>query len=88
MIEDGQRDHIERIRERIENGERDVGEADREVLLEFSDELYLVPSQVGGHRHVKLLGHNVRMAEYAGSLADDGFEFPDAEISVYPIRTP
>lgn len=38
MIEDGQRDRIERMRECTENGERDVGEADREVLLEFSDE--------------------------------------------------
>jgi len=35
--------------------------------LEFSNELFLIPSQVGDQRHLKLLRHNVRMAEHGGS---------------------
>ena len=62
-------DAIDTIREQLENGTRGGSDADRTVLLDFSDELYLVPSEVGGHRHEKLLRHNVRMSEHAGELA-------------------
>ncbi|MFD1648046.1 hypothetical protein [Haloarchaeobius litoreus] len=61
---------LEQMREQLKNGERGGSPQDRETLLEFSDELFLIPSQVGDQRHVKLLRHNIRMAEHAGSLAD------------------
>lgn len=61
---------VDALRERIETGERGGSEADREALLEFSDELLLIPSEVGEYRHVKLLRHCTRMAEHAGGLVD------------------
>lgn len=61
---------IDRIREKLESGERGGSEADREALLEFSDAMFLVPSQVGDLRHLKLLRHTVRMAEEVGGLSD------------------
>ncbi|AEH35637.1 tyrosine-type recombinase/integrase [Halopiger xanaduensis] len=61
---------LETLRNKIQNDRRDVDEANRDALLKFSDELMLIPSQVGDHRHLKLLRHNVRMAEHAGSLVD------------------
>jgi integrase len=60
---------LDLMREQLENGERGGCEADRNVLLEFSDELYLIPSEVGDLRHVKLLRHGLRMAEEPGGLA-------------------
>jgi len=64
------KEQIERIRGQLETGERGGSEDDREVLLELSDELYLIPSQVGDLRHLKLLRHGVRMAEEVGGVAD------------------
>ncbi|WP_267643487.1 tyrosine-type recombinase/integrase [Haloarchaeobius amylolyticus] len=61
---------IDVLRQKLENRERDVNDADCEALLRFSDELFLIPSQVGHLRHLKLLRHNVRMAEHAGSLVN------------------
>ena len=61
---------IETLREKIRNDDRKLDEANRDALLEFSNELFLIPSQVGDQRHIKLLRHNVRMAEHAGSPVD------------------
>jgi integrase len=47
---------------------RDLDDEDRERLLEMSDNILLVPSEIGDHRHLKLLRHNARMAEHAGPL--------------------
>jgi len=61
---------LETLRAQLQNDERDVDQANRDALLEFSNELFLIPSQVGTQRHLKLLRHNVRMAEHAGSPLD------------------
>ncbi|MFC3957582.1 tyrosine-type recombinase/integrase [Halovivax cerinus] len=61
---------LERLREQIEVGERDVSEADRELLLEFSDALELVPSRIGVDRHEKLLRHCTILAERSDGLED------------------
>ena len=38
---------LESLRRKLQNDERDVDQANRDALLEFSDELFLIPSQVG-----------------------------------------
>jgi integrase len=47
----------------------DISEADRETLIDFSDELFLRKSEYSDYRHEKLLRHCVRMAEQVGGLA-------------------
>lgn len=37
MALDPQQKHVETLRERIQNGERDVSEADAQVLIDFSN---------------------------------------------------
>ncbi|MFP4626388.1 MAG: site-specific integrase, partial [Natronomonas sp.] len=58
------------LRERIESGERGGSKADRDVLLEFSNQLELLSTEYSDHRHLKLLRHCTRMAENVGGLAD------------------
>jgi len=41
---------IETLREKIRNDDRKLDEANRDALLEFSNELFLIPSQVGDQR--------------------------------------
>ncbi|WP_137288599.1 tyrosine-type recombinase/integrase [Natronorubrum halophilum] len=60
---------IERLRDRIEEGE-EISDADHDVLMEFSDQLYLLSSRYSNHRHEHLLRRCTRMAEEVGSLAD------------------
>jgi len=65
------RQEVERLKERIENGERDIDdEADREQLIEFSRRIELLKEEYSDHRHLKLLRHLTRMAENVGGLAD------------------
>jgi integrase len=59
---------IDRLRERIETSD-ELDDADREILLEFSDELFLLRSEYSDHRHEKLLRHCTIMAENVGGLA-------------------
>ena len=59
---------IDRLRERIRDSD-ELSEADRNALLDFSDELFLRRSEYSGHRHEKLLRHCTRMAEEVGGLA-------------------
>jgi integrase len=62
---------IDTLRSKLEASKRDVDdETDREVLLEFSDELQLLKTKYTDHRHLKLLRHCTRMAEHVGGLAD------------------
>jgi len=61
---------IERYREERIPGNDQISEADAEALLELSDTLYLLNSEVGDHRHIKLLQHLVMIAEEVGGLAD------------------
>lgn len=72
---------IEALRERIkENGDgAKISDADRDILLDFSDELYLRKSQYSDHRHEKLLRHCVRIAEHVGGLADSLTDREQAE---------
>lgn len=65
------RREIETLKERIENGERDIeSERDRERLLEFSERLDLLREEYSDHRHLKLLRHLTRIAENVGGLND------------------
>lgn len=50
--------------------ERDLDDRDREALIQMSDNIYLVPSECGDLRHLKLLRHCALMAEHAGPLVD------------------
>lgn len=65
------RQEVERLKERIQNGERDIDdEADREQLIEFSRRIELLKEEYSDHRHLKLLRHLTRMAENVGGLAN------------------
>jgi len=64
----GPRQAIETLRERIEDSD-DISDADAEVLLEFSDQLFLRSSETGEHRHEKLLRHGTIIAENVGGVA-------------------
>jgi site-specific recombinase XerC len=61
---------LDRLKEQLKDGDRDVSNADRDLLLEFSEELELVPSRIGVHRHEKLLRHCTILAERSDGLAD------------------
>lgn len=61
------RDRIDTLRDRIAAGD-DIGAADRERLLEFSETLDLLAQTYSDYRHEKLLRHCVIMAE---ELEDD-----------------
>lgn len=56
---------IATLRKKLRNGERAGCERDRELLLEFSDELKLLREDYGHGRHEKLLRHLVRTSELA-----------------------
>lgn len=60
---------VESLRERIHDSS-DISEEDRDVLLQFSDRLYLLKSEYTDHRHDKLLRHCTRMSEEVGDLVD------------------
>jgi integrase len=51
------------LRRELRGGERGGCDQDRELLLEFSDELKLRREDYGWHRHEKLLRHNIRVSE-------------------------
>jgi len=56
---------IERMRTRLDSGERGGCERDRELLLDFSDELRIRREDYGHARHEKVLRHLIRMSENA-----------------------
>lgn len=60
---------IETLRDRIRDSD-EISDADKEVLLEFSDRMELLKSEYTPHRHNKLLRHCTRIAENVGGLAD------------------
>jgi integrase len=64
------RNEIETLKDRIQSGEREVSDDDREVLIEFSRRLDLLREEYSDHRHLKLLRHTTRIAENVGGLAD------------------
>jgi|APHM01.1.fsa_nt_gi hypothetical protein len=65
-------DQIDTLRARLREGDHGGSVADRERLLEMSDNMRLIPSESGDHRHLKLLRHCTRVSEQvdAGDLAD------------------
>ncbi|MFB6237538.1 MAG: tyrosine-type recombinase/integrase [Halopenitus sp.] len=66
MTDADPRAEVDTLRQRLESGDRYVQfDRDRELLLKMSDHMFLVPSEVGDHRHLKLLRHNSRMASLA-----------------------
>jgi hypothetical protein len=58
---------LDRLREQIETGERDVSQADTELLLAFDGRMGLLPSESGKQRREKLLRHCTIMAEADGN---------------------
>lgn len=58
---------IERLRERIEESD-EIVEADRELLIDFSDRLWLLKSTYSDARHKMLLEFGFRMARAAGPI--------------------
>jgi len=59
------KDAVDTLREKLQAGERGGSDADRDLLLAFSDELKLRREEYGWHRHEKLLRHNTRASEHA-----------------------
>jgi integrase len=57
------------LRERIQESE-DITDEERELLLQFSDEMDLLKSEYTDYRHNKLLRHATRIAENVGGLDD------------------
>ena len=81
---------VETLRSKLDAGERGGEDRDRDLLLEFSDELMLRREEYGWHRHEKLLRHCTRMSEHAGvgiheTLVDDTTDFEDAKDSVKTV---
>jgi len=61
---------INRLRDRIQNGQRDIHCSEcRDVLIKYSDNVSLIPSEVGDYRHRTVLKKCIRMSEHAGCLA-------------------
>lgn len=63
------RGQIDTLRERIRESDT-ITEQDAEFLIEFSDRLDLMQSEVGEYRHKDLLGYCTRLAENVGGLAE------------------
>ena len=63
------RSKVGSLRQRIQESD-DISDADRELLLAFSDRLDLLKSEYSDHRHEKLLRHCVRLAQEVGGLSD------------------
>ena len=63
---------VARLRQRIQDGDREVSDRDADTLMSFSNQLQLLASQYSDHRHLKLLRHCTRMAENV-----DGIDLTD-----------
>lgn len=62
---------VKALRTKLEDGERGGCDRDRELLLDFSDELRLLREDYGHYRHEKLLRHCCRMSENADACLHD-----------------
>ena len=66
MTDADPRQEVDTLRQRLKTGEYTVQfDADRRHLRKMSDNIRLVPSEIGDHRHLKLLQHCARMAALA-----------------------
>jgi len=78
MADTDPREEVDTLRDRLKSGERYVQfDADRDHLLRMSDNIRLVPSEIGDHRHLKLLRHTSRMAQLAQPPTVSDFEEND-----------
>ncbi|WP_436933729.1 tyrosine-type recombinase/integrase [Halovenus marina] len=69
MPDDPQR-AVETMRNKLDSGEYDITDADREILLELDRTIQLLgPSEVGTHQHEFLLRRNLKLAKDVGGLA-------------------
>lgn len=81
MVGNDPRSEVDALRKRL-NGTSDQDcqvpfEADRTHLLRMSDNIRLVPSEIGEHRHLKLLRHTRRMATLSPWPTVEDFEEND-----------
>lgn len=71
-------DELKSLRKRVRNGDRSIQfEPDRHHLLKMSDNIRLLPSEIGDHRHIKILRHNLRMANLPSWPTIEDFEEND-----------
>lgn len=68
---------IDTLREKLESGERGGCEHAREALLGLSDNIELIPSEVGDYRHRDILRHGSRMSEETDVCLADALEERD-----------
>jgi len=74
MTDADPRNEADTLRAGLKSGDVYVQfDADRRHLLRMSDNIRLVPSQIGEHRHLKLLRHCRRMAALATPPSVDAF---------------
>jgi integrase len=84
MVDHDPRGEIETLRAALRSGDRYVQyERDRDLLLRMSDHIRLVPSEIGDHRHLKLLRHCSRMAQLAEPPTPADFVGPDRDTPEY-----
>lgn len=81
MTDSDPREEIETLRTRLRSNGEDARyvqfDADRDHLLRMSDNIRLIPSEIGDHRHLKILRHTTRMATLAQPPTIDDFEAND-----------
>lgn len=81
MVGADPRTEVDGLREQLRRGSADQRyvqyDADRDHLLKMSDNIRLVPSKIGEHRHLKLLRHTSRMAALAQPPTVEDFEDND-----------
>lgn len=81
MAPNNPREEVDGLREQLRSTGDDRRyvqfEADRNHLLKMSDNIRLVPSEIGEHRHLKLLRHCTRMATLAPPPTIKDFEDND-----------
>ncbi|PGF16206.1 integrase [Natrinema sp. CBA1119] len=81
MTDADPREEVDTLRERLRSNGEDARyvqfDADRRHLLKFSDNIRLVPSEIGEHRHLKLLRHCSRMAALVTPPSVEDFEDND-----------
>ncbi|QSX00456.1 tyrosine-type recombinase/integrase [Haloterrigena alkaliphila] len=78
------REEVDTLRKRLEGSGEDRRyvqfDVDRHHLLKMSDNIRLTPSQIGEHRHLKLLRHCTRMAQVSTPPSIEDFEDNDEAV--------
>jgi len=80
MADDDPHAEIETLRNRLRSGDRYVQyDADRDHLIQMSDNIRLTPSEIGDHRHLKLLRHCSRIAQLVEAPHPEDFDDDEAD---------